>query len=409
MPLVLTPSGLLTQTQAEIVEELTAKLRATFGNNTNTSTSSIFGQLVNIVAEFRALDQQVLLAVYRSFDPNGAVGTALDRLASLTGSIRKGATVSVVDVELTFTGPGTTNPGDLIQNDDNLTQWELVSGPHTAVGPFPETINATYASVSTGPILANAGTNWSQVTVIPGLSTITNLTDDADPGQDQEPDPDFRIRRQTELFAQGQGPLAAIRARVSKVSRVTTVNVYHNPATNPVDADGIPFKAFNVVVETNPSPPPADLQQEIFDATLTGLGVGGEAYGTDFTGTSEDIEGQFQEMAFDLVSEVDIFVLVTIDTTDTEQQVSTNIVDVVTDAILEKAQANFSGIGQNQLGFEYEAVVANLQAAGEITGATDVTVLLSRVSGLGPYVDPVEIGIRERPSFESVNIIVNVV
>jgi len=33
-----------------------------------------------------------------------------------------------------------------------------------------------------------------------------------------------------------------------------------------------------------------------------------------------------------------------------------------------------------------------------------VLVELSRVALVGPYADPVEIGIRERPSFESVNV-----
>jgi len=41
MPLAITPAGLQTQTQAEIRDELVAKLRATFGNNINTNTSSI--------------------------------------------------------------------------------------------------------------------------------------------------------------------------------------------------------------------------------------------------------------------------------------------------------------------------------------------------------------------------------
>ena len=140
MSLALTPAGLSTQTQAEIVAELTAKIRATFGNNTNTSTASIMGQLVNIVAEFRAFDQQILLAVYRAFDPNSALGVALDRLAALTGSVRKGSTVSVVDVVLSFVGPGIVNNGDLFQNDDTSTQWVATGDPtRTRVDPIRRT------------------------------------------------------------------------------------------------------------------------------------------------------------------------------------------------------------------------------------------------------------------------------
>jgi uncharacterized phage protein gp47/JayE len=410
MTLALTPAGLLTQTQAEIVEELTAKIRATFGNNTNTSTSSIMGQLVNIVAEFRALDQQVLLAVYRSFDPNSAVGVALDRLANLTGSVRKGATSSTVDVIFEFSGAGVVNNGDLFQNDDNGSQWQVINGPYTDTGgPYPEDVAGQLQAVDTGPILANAGTNWSLVTANPALNGVTNPADDADLGRDLETDPDFRVRRQTELFARNLGPLAAIRGVVSKVEGVETVRVYHNPATAPVDSDGIPFKAFNVLVETNPSPPGVALQQRIADAIWSATGAGGEAFGTDYNLTVIDDEGQPQDdIRFDLVDEVEIYVNVAIDTTGTEQAVSTNMVDVVEAAILERAQTEFNGIGQNQLTFQYSAIVSELQASGEISGAVFVTVTLSRVSQLGPFADPVEIGIRERPIFDSPRIVVTV-
>ncbi len=405
MSLALTPAGLSTQTQAEIVDELTAKIRATFGNNTNTSTASIMGQLVNIVAEFRAFDQQILLAVYRVFDPNSAVGVALDRLAALTGSVRKGSTVSVVDVVFSFVGPGIVNNGDLFQNDDTSTQWVATGGPYADTGgPYPEAVAGVFAAVDPGPTLANAGTNWSLVTVNAAVGGVTNPADDADPGRLRETDVDFRIRRQVELFGGNVGGLAAIRAVVSRVEGVTSVRVYHNPATPGVDADGIPFKAANVVVETNPTPPPVALQEAIADSILSSLGAGGEAFGTDFSLTRPDSEGVLQPVAFDLISEVDVFVKITVDTTGTEHPVSVNLAAVVAETVLEKAQSDFSGIGQNQLGFQYSAIVSELQESGEISGVVSVLVELSRVALVGPYADPVEIGIRERPSFESVNV-----
>ena len=67
-------------------------------------------------------------------------------------------------------------------------------------------------------------------------------------------------------------------------------------------------------------------------------------------------------------------------------------------------QEHFSSIDRNQMEFEYSGVVSDLQKAGKISGVTRVEVQLSRVSLLGPYVDPVEIGVRERPSFETANI-----
>ena len=411
MPLALTPSGLLTQTQQEIVDELVAKLRSVFGNNINTTTESIMGQLVNIVSEFRGVDQQVLLAVYRSFDPNSALGVALDRLANLTGTVRKGATSSTVDIVIDFNAIGVVNNGDIFQNDDNGSQWVVINGPYPSAGPGD--LPGQLESVDTGPVLANAGTNWSLVTANPDIDGITNPADDADLGRDLESDPDFRVRRITELFARNLGPLAAIRGTVSKVNGVETVKVYHNPSEAPVGTQtfnlNIPFKAFNVLVETNPSPPGAVLQQTIADAIWSAMGAGGEAFGTDFNLTVIDDEGQPQEdIRFDLVDEVEIYINVDIDTTGTEQAVSANMTDVVAAAILEAGQTLYNAIGRNQMTFEYASVVSNLQNSGEISGAVTVAVEISRIGAGGPFADPVEIAIRERPIFDAPRIVVTV-
>jgi uncharacterized phage protein gp47/JayE len=405
MALELTPDGLSTQTQAELVADLASRLRAAFGNNLNTSADSIMGQLVNIESELDALNQQVLLAVYRSFDPNSATGVALDARAALTGSIRKGATSSVVNGTLTFSGAGTMVDGDLIQNDDNTTQWELTNGPHTGPGAFA----AVFAAVDTGPILANAGTTWSLITGVPGLDSFANPTDDATLGRNQEADPDFRIRRQEELFAQNIGGLAAIRGNVSQVEGVTTARVYHNPLGPGDDADGIPFKAFNVVVETDPTPPSSDLQQDIADAIFASMGAGGQAYGTDFTKTVADVEGTSHSVSFDIITTKDVFVAITLDTTGTEEIISPNLADVVAAEVLEVATSDFTGIGKDVLEYRIKGIVSDLAASGEITGVVTVTVELSEVALVGPFIDPVPIGIRQRADFDSVNIGVTVV
>lgn len=409
MAFELTNNGLSTQTQEEVVAELVSKIRSTFGVNTNTSVSSIMGQLVNIVAEFRAVDQQVLLKVYQSFDPNSAVGVALDRICTLTGTVRKGATNSVVDVVFSFSGAGTVNNGDLFANDDTGTTWQATGGPYSDTGgPYPEAVAGTLTAVETGPLVAQAGTTWSLVTVNPALAGVTNPTDDADLGRDQESDVDLRIRRQIERFSANIGGLAAIRAVVSKVDGVSSVRVYHNPATPGVDADGIPFKAFNVVVEFDVSPPSTATQEAVADAILSVLGAGGEAYGTDYTLTRADSEGVLQPIAFDEVADVNVFVAITVDTTGTEEVISDNLASVIEARVLEVALRDFSDIGRNQLNYQFSGIVADLQEEGAISGVTSVTVQLSRTALVGPYADPLEINKRERPSFESVNIQVTV-
>ncbi len=404
MPLELTSAGLLTQTQQEIADEIAAKIRATFGENTKTSADSIMGQIINILAELRAVDQQVLLAVYRSFDPNGAIGAALDRLLTLTGSTRLGALSSVVDGRAEFSGAGTLNDGDLINNDDNDTLWQLINGPVVAGGAG--FFAATFQAVETGPTLANSGTNWSIVTVVLNFVGFTNPTDDAELGRNQESDADAKVRRVVELFSQGTGPLATIRGAVSKVDGVIGVNVYHNPTINPVDSDGIPFKAFNVVVQTQPSVPPAALQQLIFDAIFSATGAGGEAFGTDFTGTSVDTENVAHAIAFDVVTVEDIELEIDLVTSTSEDPITPNIETVVADQIILVAQRDFEEVGRDVLALDFQGIVQQLQADGLISGVDDVIVRMS-IQPAGPApVAKLSIGIREIADYDSGNLTV---
>ncbi len=106
-----------------------------------------------------------------------------------------------------------------------------------------------------------------------------------------------------------------------------------------------------------------------------------------------------------MVDLVDIFITIDISTAGTEQPVSENLADVVKEYVLQQAQAHFSGLGQNQIGFEYVGLVYDLQALEQITGVTGVVVTLS--DGV-TTADPLPIGIRQRPEFDSANITVNV-
>ena len=408
----LTVEGLCTETQDEVVARMTAKLRSTFGNNLNTSADSIMGQLVNVVSEMSALNQQKLLEVWQSFDPSNAKGVSLDQRAALTGSIRKGDTNSSVQGNLLFTGPGTANNGDLIENTDTQTQWQLTDGPHTSAGPWPESIPATFAAVDPGALIANAGTTWGIVTGIPGIADppFENPSDDAQLGRLEEVDPDFRTRRQTELYAQNIGGLLAISGTVSKVDGVTDVRTYHNPSINPADADGIPFKAFNVVVDTDPTPPGAALQQAIADAIFSALGAGGEAYGTDYSLTVTDAEGQPQpNIRFDLVVLKDIFINIELVTTGTEEPISPNLADVVKAEVATVATRDFTNIGQDALVYKITGIISDLAARGEISGVVQAIVQLSAVDKIaGPFIDPVPVGLRERADYDTGNIEVTV-
>lgn len=401
--LVLDADGLNVQTQTEISDEEAALLRAAFGVNLRLDAKSIMGQLNNILSELRALDQQALLALYRSVDPAGAIGRALDARLTLTGSQRLGATKSSVTGILTFSGVGTMSNGDLIRNAGTQDIWALIDGPHTSVGP--EEIPATFQASETGPKLALANTVWTAVTVVANLDGFTNPNDDAEPGRDRESDADARRRRITELYSQGLGPLATIQGVVSKVDGVTSVRVYHNTSLV-TDADGIPGKAFNVVAETQPTVPTAALQQLIWDAIFSAMGAGGQAYGTDYVGTVTDSEGVAQDVAFDVIALDDIELEIDLVTSTTENAVTPNLAAIVKAQILETAQADFEVPGRDVLALEFQGIVQDMANAGTISGVDAVNVRMSIQPAPVAAVAKLSIGIRGKADFDSVNVTV---
>lgn len=425
MPFQLTAAGLETQTQSEIFDELAARLQAQFGTNTNVSISSIFGQWTNIIAEVQALDQAELLAVYRRFDPNSAAGVALNALAALTGSVRRGATSSVVEGIVEFDQAGSYPNGAIVRNEDDGSTWQLINGP-LAFGA-PGTLAATFQAIDTGPQIANAGTPWSPVTIVPGFVSFTNTSDDATIGRDEESDEDFRRRRQTELYSQNIGPLLSIQGVVSKVDttngQVTNVRVYHNPATSPADADGIPFKAFNVLVETDPplplpqvAGPIEPLAQDIADAIFAATGAGGESYGTDYgvvsTISVTDAEGNSQgPIRFDVVEIVDVDIDITITlfsnnddgpiVPDDPQQMA----DLIRSETATSLTGSFVNIGRDARALDTQGVIQSLILDGQLSGIETATATVD--TGGGPGLTA-PISIRQKPDYDSGNITITI-
>lgn len=428
LSLALTPQGLVTDTQAEIVEELGIRIQAQFGTNTNVSASSIMGQLINIVAELNAFDQAVLLEVYRRFDPNSAVGVALNALAALTGSIRRGASSSVVEGLIEFSAAAAVPNGTLIQNDDNNSSWQAILGPYSDTGgPYPEFIAATFQAVDTGPILANSGTTWSVITVIPDFAGFANPSDDATIGQTEESDEEFRRRRQIEIYSQNIGPLLAIQGVVSRVNtangRVTSVRVYHNPAQSPVDSDGIPFKAFNVLVETDPplpipqiAGPIEPLAQDIADAIFSATGAGGESFGTDYgvvsTISVTDVEGEAQgPIEFDVVLVVDIFIDIDIvlftnnDDGPVVPEDPQQMADLIRSTVATSLTTNFVNIGRDARALDTSGVIQELILSEEISGIASAVAGVSLTQPAFPITAlTANISIREKPDYDTGNI-----
>lgn len=398
-------NGLQIQSQSQIREETADKLRGTMGEHIHLDpVESELGQFAEVMYELMALTQQAVAALDRSIDPDGAIGRPLDSRVGLTGTVRKGKTFSYVDGILTFTGAATVPNGARYKHDDTNTIWEVTDGPHTRVGAGTEACQLT--AVEAGPLEAAAASDWTTVTVIANVDGFTNPAEGATKGRLREGDPTLKRRRRQEIYSQGLGPLEAIQGAVSKLEGVTTVRAYHNTSVFPADSDGIPFKAFNVVVETSPSTPSVELRQAIWEAIWLGMGGGGEAYGTDYEGTVTDTENEPQPVAFDVVVVKDVAIEVDLVTSTSETATTPNVADVVAAAVLELADAQHEKVGRDVRSIDYSGVVSTLLDAGTISGVDGVEVRLAFDPAAPADVVKLSVGIREKASFDSARIAV---
>ncbi len=287
--------------------------------------------------------------------------------------------------------------GSQVRLIQTQTVWEVVGGPYTIGDVTPGEIAGTIQAVDTGPIaaIASGPLLWALITQITGWDTV-ETSEDADLGADQESNKLLKQRRIVELSSPGQGPLAAISANISDIDGVNRVRTYHNPNVNPVDSDGIPFKAFNVVVETTPNPPDADLIAETALDIWNSLGAGGEAHGTDHVTTITDSEGNTQPIAFDLLSEVDLHVRVTATTSTSEEPQVPNLETTIRDGLLIALRDDHEDVGQDARPWQ---IVGEIQALG-LTGIDELIVEVSD-DGASWQMTTFAIGIRERADWDS--------
>lgn len=101
----LTPQGFIPMQQQDVISDLSAALKTSFGANINLAASSNFGQVVGLMSERLTLLWQMGEAIYTQTYPGGAEGTAVDNILSLNNLKRLTATATKTAPE-NVTGAG---------------------------------------------------------------------------------------------------------------------------------------------------------------------------------------------------------------------------------------------------------------------------------------------------------------
>lgn len=401
MSAVLDSTGLAVQTFDEILEEIIVaqgvalSLTAAQVERMRVGVRSTLGQIVRVWAEQEAIDQEALLSVYNSLS-FFAEGAALDRVLRLLGMTR------IPEEHSRVTGPaaGTNTTeipnGTRLQYNPRGSIWLVVDGPYTISGGSVEiTLEAEEAGEIFAALDPGSGfDDWTILDTIVGFSDVGSFESAEQPitGHEVETDAAFRTRAGIEAFRRGQGPLKAIEAAVSSVDGVTFVRVYEN-RTLVTDADSIPGKAINVVVEGGADD---EVAEAIFASRSAGAEIFALADATEEEETVVDDWGFSHTVRFNRVADVDMWIRVTLTTSTAEEAAPAGVTSTVADLILEFCEATF-GIGNDVLPYK---IAASVYVAG-IPGIDAVTVELSYDDGgTDAYdTDKRAISIRERAAF----------
>lgn len=224
--------------------DLIADYKAIYGEDIQVNPDDLDGEWLGIMAERLADNDELVEAVYNSFNPNGARGLQLSRLVQLNGIKRIAGDYSVVG--LTVVGTiGTFIPaGKVVGSTNSAQQWGTLTD--VTIGSTGQaTVNAS--PLDKGPITAAAGTLTEILTPIFGWLTVTNPVK-AIIGRLEETDEELRARRKLSTSYPGQGFTDAIYAALANLNGVRQVRAYENDQLT-VDANGQTPRTLHCVLE----------------------------------------------------------------------------------------------------------------------------------------------------------------
>jgi len=256
MPNSLDNTGLQIQTVAEIKDEImngTADfpgMYQLYGTDINVDPNSPDGQMVNIVAQAKEDVLQMLQQVYASFDPDQAIGVALDQRCAINGVFRAEGKYTYQPVDVTVTQALTLDGLDTAPNapftvSDGVGKQWLLASAYSFSGAGTHTLS--FRAANFGAITSALNTITNIVTVQLGVASVNNSAAAATVGVAEETDYQLRILRAQSLSIASIGFAEGLHASLLARIGVTDALVLEN-ITNSTDAKGIPAHSIWCIV-----------------------------------------------------------------------------------------------------------------------------------------------------------------
>lgn len=237
-----TAQGITAPSYAEILEYLQGQARQIFGSDINLSADTQDGQLIAIVAAAISDANAQAIAVYNSFNPNTAVGVALDSAVKTNGIKRREPTQSTVDLLLVGQAGAVITNGVAIDTFEN--RWLL---PASVVIQTIGQTTVTAIAEEAGDIAAPAGSITTIGTPTLGWQSVTNPSA-ATIGVPVETDAELRARQARSTAIASVSLWEGIIGALLDLPGVTRVSGVKNDTDTPTP-DGIPGHSIAMIVE----------------------------------------------------------------------------------------------------------------------------------------------------------------
>ncbi len=264
-------NGISIETLSENITSLGDSFRTIYGQDINIESNTADGQKIGIFALAQTDQQELAVDTYNAFDLNTASGAQLDRLVALNGIRRRIATKSTVTIRIVATS-NTSLPIGYKINDVNNQEWEILAATDITIGNNDVAFNA----VLFGDISAAINTITAPVTVVLGVSTVTNLAA-ATVGVPVENDEQLRIRQRRSTETSATGSVGAITGQLLDTAGVTDAVVYENDTSIRDTARDIERNTVWCIVEGGSN---SDIARAIVYKKSSGSGLKGAVIGT---------------------------------------------------------------------------------------------------------------------------------
>lgn len=271
-------NGLQVSTLEELTDKLVNDFQTIYGSDINLDQSTPDGQLLNIFAQAGVDIRELLTQIYNSFDPDNCSGDVLDARCAINNIFRKGATYTIVPIDITVDRTVTLQGLDNNFNDVNATAYTvqdnvgneflLVSTQQLNTG----THRVLFRAKELGAVQTSLNTITVPVTIVLGVTSVNNPVVPTQIGEDEENDYDLKIRRRQSVSIGSSGYLNGLLATVLELDGVTDAALYEN-YTGSVDVNGTPAHCMWLVVEGGSS---ADIADAIYRKKSYGCDMRGD-------------------------------------------------------------------------------------------------------------------------------------